>query len=466
MERLEHWGSLLWLLTLVSVPLSVRVLLPSLGTEVIFPAEPLLGCMAALNVAILLRDSGPRESLRLLTRSHIGMIGLSWLALHAISAAFSSAPVVSLKSTFVQTVYVTALLPATRSGIEELRLAWHGRRQVHDLAFLLVIAFALTWASIHGLDRMSMNFSAYPFYMDHTLYAAVICFLLFRFLGLSGEALRERNRDMRFFSLIVLTSAIGVALVLSYSRAAWLGAATSLALMAFVRVGLKRSALSLVCLAILVWLLLALTPMSTSLAPWQSYASQDHGMGPLRTLLSVVNTRTDTNNRDRIIRWKASWSMFKEQPLTGIGTGTWSRQYLNHMTTDEAEQVHGPIPIAHHDIVPSLQVGNHLHLRDHAGRAASNPGSAHSEYLLALSELGIGGIAWWLVVLWLVARRTVILLRVRAAQKTSSHTWAIGLALVAFLVHGAFNNFLDDCKASVLFWPSLALLLAPNDHEG
>lgn len=457
---------MLWLLTFASVPLSVRLLMPALGTEVIFPAEPLLGCLAALNIATLLRDSGPRGSLRLLMRSHIGMIGLSWLALHAISAAFSSAPVVSWKSTFVQSIYVMALLPTKRAGIEELRRAWHRRRQVHDLAFLLVIAFALTWASVHGLDRMSMNFSAYPFYMDHTLYAAVICFLIFRFLGISGEALHGRNHDMRFLSLIVLTSALGVALVLSYSRAAWLGAATSLALMTSVRVGLKRSALSLVCLAILVWLLLALTPMNTYLAPWRAYASQDPGMGPLRTLLSVVNTRTDTNNRDRIIRWKASWSMFKERPLTGIGTGTWSRHYLNHLSADEAKQVHGPIPIKDHEIVPALRVGNHLHMRDHAGRAASNPGSAHSEYLLALSELGIGGIAWWLVVLWLVAHRTVLLLRLRAVQKTGAHTWAIGLALVAFLVHGAFNNFLDDCKASVLFWPSLALLLAPSDHDG
>jgi O-antigen ligase len=456
---------MLWLITLATVPLSVRAMLPVLGTEIIFPAEPLLASLAAWNITARFRATGLRESVRLLARSRLGWIGVSWIALHATSAVFSSHPLVSWKSTLVQAVYVVALLPITRGGVEALRSAWQGRRQVHDLAFLAVIAFTLTWASIHGLDRMAMNFSAYPFYMDHTLYAAVLCFVLFRFIGLLNDARRDKPRDMRLLCLAVLTAALGLALVLSYSRAAWLGAASAFVLLAFVRAGVKRAILALIGLSVTAWLLFTFTPLSAYVSQWRHYASQDHGMGPLRTLLSIANTRSDTNNRDRIIRWKASWRMFKDRPLVGTGAGTWPLHCLSHMTAAEIQQVHGPLPPALPAPVPALRLGEHLHFRDHAGGTASNAGSAHSEYLLALSERGLGGLVWWMVVVGLVSRRTIGHLREAATTSDNAHAWAMGLALIAFLVHAVFNNFLDDCKAAVLFWPCLALLLAPRDHS-
>jgi O-antigen ligase len=462
LSRTERFVPVFWLVTAASVPLSVRVFLPAIGTEVIFPAEPMLALIAVRNILWGLASFGAIGALRATMHTLMGKFALAWFALHVISACFSSDPLASWKAALVQAIYLTALAPATVHGMSALRDAWHARRRAHDAAFLLVVAIALTGASITGLDRMDMNFAAYPFYMDHTLYAAVLCFVLFRALGLLEEALRERPLGMRSVALIATLLALLAALVLSYSRAAWVGAALALTVHGAARLGAVRTAILGVLIALVTWVHHAGTSPGAFMQDQRDYASQDAGMGPMRTLLSISNTESDSNNKDRFIRWKAAWRMFKDDPLTGIGAGTWQARYLHYLDSADARMVLGPAPATLVADEPAMRMGHLLHLRDHAGRARSNPGSAHSEYLLALSELGFGGLLWWAAIIIAVASRMVAFLRARGRGAYPAEAWACGLAMIAYLVHATFNNFLDDCKAAALFWPCLALLFAPR----
>ena len=454
----------LWLITAASIPLSIRVFLPAIGTEVIFPAEPLLALLALHTSLMRIASTRIIGALRDAMNPLVGKFALAWITLHVISACFSSDPWASWKAALVQAVYIIALVPITLHGTAALCQVWHARRNAHDAAFLLVAAIALIGASITGLDRMDMNFVSYPFYMDHTLYAAVLCFVLFRILGLCEDALQERPLGMRFFALTTTLFALLAALVLSYSRAAWLGAAIALMLHGAARLGPLRSTLVAAAIALFAWFHLAgSNPGGYPTAP-RDYASQDPGMGPLRTLLSITNMRSDSNNKDRLIRWKAAWRMFKDDPLTGIGAGTWQARYLQYLDSADARSVLGPVtpPLVNNE--PALRVGELFHFRDHAGRATSNTGSAHSEYLLALSELGIGGLLWWCAAAVAVANRMFAMLRTKVHRAHSTVAWACALSMIAYMVHGAFNNFLDDCKAAALFWPCLTLLLASRNH--
>ncbi len=445
----------LWLVTAVSVPLSVRLFLPSIGTEIIFPAEPLLGLLSLFVVIKWLRSPAPWDELRSTFRTTVARLASAWVLIHIYSAIFSTDPMASWKAVVVQSVYVIALLAIPISGSGGHATVWNVRWNWHDAAFLLVVTSTLTASAIHGLDRMAVNFAPFPFYKDHTLYAAVLSFVLFHVLAKVDDALNERSIRIRTTTLILLLVGLSGALVLSYGRGAWMG--TFLALLLYGVLGLPRRWSILLVSTSVVLVLLALFGAPLAGRP-QSHASQLHGTGPLRTLRSFTNTTGDSNNIDRLIRWKASIRMFRHAPLTGLGAGTWQDRFEHYITPEERGRISGDFVLDDTKWAPAFGVGSAIRLRDHAGNIPGNFGSAHSEYLLALSETGLFGGLWWLVVVLLVVHHTCrALLRGRQDLRYTL-IWCSGLALCAYLTHAFFNNFLDDCKAAFLFWPSLAIL--------
>jgi len=130
--------------------------------------------------------------------------------------------------------------------------------------------------------------------------------------------------------------------------------------------------------------------MAAGLSVWMAYpmlaehirrietVSHDPHAGMLERTGSAANVTTDLSNLERMNRWVAAWRMFREKPLTGFGPGTYQFAY---------------IPYQEPGLINRLSVTNPWDVPEGSG------GTAHSEYLLALSEMGIMGLLGWIVLL-------------------------------------------------------------------
>jgi O-antigen ligase len=130
--------------------------------------------------------------------------------------------------------------------------------------------------------------------------------------------------------------------------------------------------------------------------------------------------------------------MFSEKPLTGFGSGTFQFQYLSYQVESEKTRISVTSP---YNIKP--------------GRG----GTAHSEYLLALSESGIFSLLFF---------SGMILFTIRAGMqnyynlKDERLKYISGFVLLGFItycVHGFFNNFLDTDKTAFLFFGAMSVIV-------
>jgi putative inorganic carbon (hco3(-)) transporter len=217
-----------------------------------------------------------------------------------------------------------------------------------------------------------------------------------------GEAKRWR----KWFFAICFFAFIG-AIVACSSRGALVGAAA----VAFV--GFMRSSKRVLGLAMMLALVVAFFVFVPQ-------ASKDR-------LESAFHPHSDPTANDRLELWHAGMAMFAHHPLLGVGPGNFEPEY-----------------VAEHPILE----------REHKLMAIV----PHSIYVETLSELGLAGFIPVLV-LWIlvpiVNARTRKLLRARGPETVRSFeynlSWGLDLALVGYLVSGAF--------ITVFYYPHLWILL-------
>jgi putative inorganic carbon (HCO3(-)) transporter len=144
-------------------------------------------------------------------------------------------------------------------------------------------------------------------------------------------------------------------------------------------------------------------------------------------LESALHPHTDPTANDRLELWHAGMAMFANHPLLGVGPRNFAAQYVDeHPVLEREHKLMAIVP--------------------------------HSIYVQTLSELGIAGFVP-LLFLWLlvpvVNARTRKLLRARGPENVRTFeynlSWGLDLALVGYLVSGAF--------ITVLYYPHFWILL-------
>jgi O-antigen ligase len=146
---------------------------------------------------------------------------------------------------------------------------------------------------------------------------------------------------------------------------------------------------------------------------------------------SITNITTDQSNAERINRWKSALRMIAYSPVFGFGPATYQFAYLPFQRSADMTRISVTNP------------NNHLD-----GRG----GTAHNEYLLHASEMGIPAMIIYVL---------ICLLGIYKAFLQGSSQLA-GMAICTYFFHGFFNNFLDTVSVSFLFYATLALIAA-ND---
>ena len=349
---------------------------------------------------------------------------LSWMLVAAIT---STMPLVSLKFFishfwFIAGGYFLAYVIFKKDSKNISRFLW-----LYIIPLCLVIFYTLFNQSQAGLINQKAAHSAmHPFYNDHTAYGAILALfipVLGGFLFLK-KGIRKAPRIVVYLLLILFLTA----LILSYSRAAWLSLVLALVVFIIIRLHIRFVTITLFAILLAGLFFSYQTVIFLKLEE----NKQESSTSFVKHISSMTNIRSDASNLERINRWKSALRMFAEKPILGWGPGTYMFQYAPFQTFEDRTII-------------STDFGD--------------MGNAHSEYLGPLAESGIPGLLS-IVTIFLLSFLTGLRVYLKAREKWVK-TLALSLVtgLSTYFIHGFMNNFLDSDKAAIPVWGFLAILV-------
>jgi len=412
-----------WLIVLAT-PLAVNVKIKQFGVAISLPTEPLMiGLLLVFFGKVFLERNYAIGLLR-----HPVLIAIAINLLWLLVCCFTSIkPMVSVKFLLARFWFVSSgillIIPLFEKYTSIIRFVW-----LYVFSFILVIAYTIYEHRQYGFSQETANWVMSPFYNDHTSYGAMLAMfipMLFAFLFLKEKSLTFKT--LSFAALLVLL----LALVLSYTRAAWLSLVVAFAIYILYLLKLNKNYYILGA----VLLLLGAYSTGNRLMRKLEKNRQDSSSNLTEHVQSISNIRSDASNLERINRWEAAIRMFRKKPMFGFGPGTYAFAYA-------------PYQYSYQKTIISTNAGD--------------KGNAHSEYIGPLAESGlVGGITFLAIII------TTLYTAVRVIRDTrnDNHRYlllAATLGMVTYYIHGALNNFLDTDKASIPFWGFTAFIVASD----
>jgi len=405
-------------------PLSINLTDPDIRLGLSLPTEPLMiGVMLLFFFKILYEGKYDVRILRHPVTIAL-LINLIWIF---ITSMTSEMPVISFKFLLARLWFVVCFyflaVQVFQSQKNIRKFAW-----LYIFPLLLVICYTLYNHAEFGFREDPAHWVMAPFFNDHTAYGAILA--MFFPLIVSFIFNRSLTPAMRTFALI-LFAIFTVALIFSYTRAAWVSllVAFGLWLIYVLRIPLRTLLIGTAAVGII------MSMMWSDLLMKLEKNRQDSSSNLTEHVQSISNISTDASNLERINRWNSAMRMFYQRPLVGWGPGTYSFQYA-------------PFQLSSEKTIISTNAGN--------------KGNAHSEYIGPLCESGVPGLLSFIAILvctiWTGSRLYYSLPK----GDLRSTTLAVLLGLVTYMVHGGLNNFLDTDKASVPFWGFIAIIVAAD----
>ena len=242
-------------------------------------------------------------------------------------------------------------------------------------------------------------------------------------IGLTVE--KKYNRFIIWCLIILFICA----LILSYTRAAWVSVIGAFGIWVIIKLRIKfRTVFLFSALFILI-----LFSFRTDIGIWLERNRQESSTDFSEHVQSISNITSDASNLERINRWKCALRMFIEKPFLGFGPGTYMFKYA-------------PYQVSAEKTIISTNAGDR--------------GNAHSEYIGPLAEMGIFGMLTFLFIIGFAVYTALKVYSKTRIKSIKIISLATLLGLSTYLIHGALNNFLDTDKASVPFWGFIAIIVA------
>lgn len=411
---------ILLLITFVT-PLAINISDSALGSALSIPSEPLMMGVVAMFFFNLLFNRHYNVKLAKHPLSYILYLYLLWMLLTTFS---STLPLVSLKHFLsrlwfiIPFFFVAATVFRKKQNIIKFF-------SLYIAALSIVIVYTLIRHAQYGFDEDAGHWVMTPFYNDHTAYGAALAMFL---PVLGGFILYPNISVVKRLLAVLIFIFFSVAIILSYTRAAWLSIFVVLAVLVFVLLKIKFR-----------WLLAGVLILGGLTFAFQQQImdrmeknKQDSSTNFDQHLQSMSNISSDASNMERLNRWNSAILMFEKKPMMGWGPGTY-------------QFVYAPFQLARDRTVISTNTGDR--------------GTAHSEYLGPLSEEGIPGL---LIVLLLFGYTVFLGLKLYKSKNREIKILSISttLGLITYMVHGFLNNFLSTDKLSVPVWGFMAVLVA------
>lgn len=414
------------LIAVFVTPLSVQLsdIIKGYDFDLSLPSEPLLiGILLFFLLKYLFEGQFDRKILYHPVSIAI-LFNLVWIFITSIT---STMPLVSFKFMTARIWFLMAFyLLATQifRKIENIQIyTW-----MYIIPFLIVIGYAWVRHAGYGFfNQQAAHFVVQPFYNDHTSYGAMLAMLipvLMGFLIIQGGARLIQKVSVWMVMLIIF-----MAVLFSYTRAAWISLAGALGVFLIIRFKIKFSYLAILGLIFLALLYGNRSEIKVKMEQNRHASSEDL----LEHVKSISNVATDASNLERLNRWSCAWRMFKEKPVFGWGPGVYMFKYAPFQLEREKTEI---------------------------STNAADRGNAHSEYIGPLAESGIPGtISFLAIVICTIITGVRNWTRVRN-RKVRILSLSLLLGLITYYLHGLLNNFLDTDKASALFWAFTAAIVA------
>ncbi len=221
--------------------------------------------------------------------------------------------------------------------------------------------------------------------------------------GVTHFSFRTFVSEFGLFLLAAISlAAMLAALLMSWSRGAWLGAAGALGIVVIVQ---GRRAFALVAVATAVLAVIVLLS-NLNIIP-SEIAARFSGIEEYFTVFDVRGVKVDDSNYavvERMAHWQAAWEMLSDHPVLGVGFGNYAVVYPVYALP------HWSDPLGH----------------------------AHNYYLNVAAEAGLIGLfaygVLWAAAFW-QAGRTVL----RSSLSRGLTAGLLGV-LVALSIHNGFDN--------------------------
>ena len=405
-----------------ATPLAVNLIDQEFGVGVSVPTEPLMfGVVAVFLLRLLYENKYDRNILRHPVTIII-LIQLSWIFITSLT---SQLPVVSFKFLLARLWFV---IPFFFLGVLFFKKVRNIRLFIwlYTIPLLIVIGYTTYNHSLWGFNEQAGHWVMEPFFNDHTAYGAILTLFIPPLFGFTLN--KSYSRTYRMFSVLALIILL-IALVLSFSRAAWMSLAFAIVVYIAILLKIKFK-----------WIILTIGLFATLFFLFQNEIwdrleknKQGSSANFVEHLQSISNISTDDSNLERINRWQSALRMFADRPVFGFGPGTYQFEYAPYQHSSEKTLI-------------STNFGD--------------KGNAHSEYIGPLAESGVMG---FICMVSLVIATIITGLRVyknAGNREMKILSLSLLLGLITYFVHGTMNDFLDSDKASVPFWGFIAIIVA------
>ena len=410
-----------------STPLSVNLTDLTGGSGLSLPTEPMLVLITGL---VMIKMFFFGEFDKRLIQHPISIAIYVYLVWMLFTVITSQLPFVSIKQWitriwFIVPYYFFLGHLFLRNPKNTIRFLW-----IFLVPLIIACCYTIIIHSQYGFTKKTATWVMFPLFKEHTSYGAVLALFYPAAIYLAFRKTSWGLKAIASLLLVILT----MALVLSYTRAAWLSLVGAGLVYLIYLFRMSKS---------LVWTLIGIigviTALNFSLISSKFERNTTDSSDDLNEhVASVTNVSTDASNLERINRWKCALRMFEERPLLGHGPGTYMFLYAPYQKPSEKTII-------------STNGGNR--------------GNAHSEYLGPLAESGILGLVTFLGLII-----SVIVVSIRTYQRLDER-WVRGILRLAFLglityyLHGFLNNFLDMDKASAPFWGFTAMIASLSIHH-
>ena len=412
------------MLSVFLVPFSVPLqeFMPGINFNVDLPTEPLF---VSILLIFLLRQFKDRDFDKNIALHPISLTIYFFMSWKLITVFTSTMPLVSIKYWLTSLWFIVPfyflLTQVFRKKVNINKFFW-----MYIIPFAIVITITLIKHAPHHFSQRTANFIMSPFYNDHTSYGAMLAMFIPVIIGFIAN--KELKKSLRVISGVVLAYFV-LAIILSYTRAAWVSLIGALGVFAILKLKINYKVVLVGIFTVVSVGLVFQDQIFFSMAR----NKQDSSTDLKEHVKSISNVATDASNLERINRWNCAYRMFKEKPVFGWGPGTYQFKYA-------------PFQFSYEKTIISTNAGN--------------MGNAHSEYLGTLSESGLIGMLSFILM-------SVFIFVTAVKNYIRAHSYSLKIitasticGLTTYLIHGVLNNFLDTDKAAIPFWGFTAIIVA------
>lgn len=407
-------------------PLAVNLRDLEMGFGISLPTEPLMFGVLVLFLINLIFQSNYDKRISSHPISYLIFLNLFWILLTSLTSEY---PLVSIKFFIsrlwfvVPFFFVAAFLFKNPKNI--FHFLW-----MYLIGLVIVIIYTTALHSTYGFDEETAHWVMSPFYNDHTAYGAALSMYFPIAIGLIFfPGSKKWLRFLALISLLILITAI----ILSYSRAAWLSIAAAFGLFLLVYFRIKYYWV----LSTIVVILALFFTFQHQIIDRLEKNKQDSSANFAEHIKSMTNISSDASNLERINRWQAAIRLYDERKFMGWGPGTYQFVYAPYQRSREKTII-------------STNLGD--------------MGNAHSEYLGPLAEQGFPG-----MIIVILMFSTILFYGIKVYSKGNKKVKFLSMmaltGLATYMAHGVLNNFLDTDKLSVPFWGFTAIIVALDIYQ-